>query len=77
MAGPEPGSQVPTVLGIGAEDALHALDLLGVLVDVVTEAEADPDDAAARRGLGDQDGSLEVRAGAAVEFDAEGHRSAT
>ncbi len=51
VAGPEPGSVVPGVLGIPVADAVVALSDLGIAVDVRTEAEADPDDALRRSGL--------------------------
>jgi penicillin-binding protein 1A len=50
VAGPEPGSVLPMVLGFPTGDAVARLEATGVAVSVVIEAESDPDDAANRSG---------------------------
>ncbi|MDX1450807.1 MAG: PASTA domain-containing protein, partial [Acidimicrobiia bacterium] len=51
VAGPEPGTVVPGVLGIPVAEAVIRLQDLGIEVEVRTEAEADPEDALRRSGL--------------------------
>ncbi len=51
VAGPEPGSVVPGLLGFPADHAVSELDGLGMSAQVVIEAESDPDDAARRPGV--------------------------
>ncbi|MCB2223915.1 MAG: PBP1A family penicillin-binding protein [Actinobacteria bacterium] len=51
LAGPEPGTAVPDVLGMDVEAARDALQAAGLAVVVRVEAESDPADALARAGL--------------------------
>jgi penicillin-binding protein 1A len=51
VAGPEPGSVIPSVLGFPVDHAISELSGIGVTVDVRTEAEADPTDATRRAGM--------------------------
>ncbi|HHC09423.1 MAG TPA: PBP1A family penicillin-binding protein [Actinobacteria bacterium] len=51
VAGPRPGSVLPTFVGLPLETVRLRADELGLDLVVVTEAEADPEAAAARRGL--------------------------
>ncbi len=51
VAGPEPGSTVPSVLGFPVDQATAELQAIGVAVEVITEAEANPNDAARRSGV--------------------------
>ncbi len=51
VAGPAPGSLVPSVLGRPAEDARGRMRSAGLAVEVVVTPEAEPEDAAARSGL--------------------------
>ncbi len=51
VAGPAPGSVVPSVLGLPPAEAQQRLAAAGLTAEVVVTAESDPDDAAARRGL--------------------------
>jgi 1A family penicillin-binding protein len=51
VAGPEPGSVIPSLLGFPLQQAVNELDQIGVAVRVVTEAEANPDDAKRRTGV--------------------------
>lgn len=51
VAGPEPGSVVPSVLGFPADQAAAELAEIGVGTEIITEAESDPDDAARRPGV--------------------------
>jgi penicillin-binding protein 1A len=51
VAGPEPGSVIPIVLGLPLEQAQAELSALGVEVEVVTEAESIAEDAGRRAGL--------------------------
>lgn len=48
VAGPEPGSVVPSVLGFPAGQARSELAQIGVGVQLIIEAESNPDDAARR-----------------------------
>ena len=50
LAGPQPGSEVPDVLGMTIEGALAEFDIFGISVDVLTEQESDPEDALRRAG---------------------------
>ena len=50
VAGPEPGSVVPAVLGLTVADAVARLSASGIAADVVVEAESIPEDAVARSG---------------------------
>jgi penicillin-binding protein 1A len=50
LAGPQPGSEVPDVLGMTIEGALAEFDIFGIPVDVLTEQESDPEDAVRRAG---------------------------
>ncbi len=51
VAGPAPGSVVPSVLGLPPAEAQQRLAAAGLTAEVVVTAESDPDEAAARRGL--------------------------
>jgi penicillin-binding protein 1A len=51
VAGPEPGSVIPSLIGFPLAQAVKDLEDIGVAVDVITEAEADPNDAARRTGV--------------------------
>jgi beta-lactam-binding protein with PASTA domain len=51
VAGPEPGSVIPSVVGFPIDHALSELDAIGVTVEVIQAAEANPDDAARRSGV--------------------------
>ena len=51
VAGPEPGSAVPGLLGLPLADAIGRLEDAGRVFEVVTEAESIPEDAARRSGL--------------------------
>ncbi len=51
VAGPEPGSTIPAVLGFPLELAIERLEADSVRYQVVTEAESDPDDARSRAGM--------------------------
>lgn len=51
VAGPEPGSVIPSVLGFSVERAQAELRAIGVRVVVIEEAEDDPEEAARRTGL--------------------------
>ena len=51
LAGPEPGSVIPSVLGFQLDHARSELDQLGVQAAVHIEPESDPDDAARRTGM--------------------------
>ncbi|MDH3261746.1 MAG: transglycosylase domain-containing protein [Acidimicrobiia bacterium] len=51
VAGPEPGSVVPSVVGFPLDHAVADLSALGVTVEVVEVAESNPDDAARRAGV--------------------------
>jgi penicillin-binding protein 1A len=50
LAGPEPGTLVPGVLGLAAGAARRSLETLGITVVIAREAEADPEDALLRSG---------------------------
>ena len=50
VAGPEPGTVTPFVLGLLRDDALALLNAAGLQVEVITRAESDPEDASARTG---------------------------
>ncbi len=50
VAGPAPGSQVPSVLGLTTDEAADRLRSAGLVATVVETPEADPDDAADRTG---------------------------
>ncbi|MBT8247489.1 MAG: PBP1A family penicillin-binding protein [Acidimicrobiia bacterium] len=50
LAGPEPGAVMPSVLGLTMEDARTELDLFGIPMQFIEEAESDPSDAARRAG---------------------------
>ena len=49
-AGPDPAAATPQLLGLGADEAAAELALRGIGIEVIVEAESDPDDAARRRG---------------------------
>jgi len=51
VAGPEPGSVVPSVVGFPVEHAVSELSTIGVKVEVVELAESNPDDASRRAGV--------------------------
>jgi beta-lactam-binding protein with PASTA domain len=51
VAGPEPGTTVPAVLGLPQAEAELRLADASIAPTVVVEAESDPDDAARRSGL--------------------------
>ena len=50
LAGPQPGSEVPDVLGMTIEGALAEFEIFGIPVDVMTTRESDPEDAIRRAG---------------------------
>ena len=51
VAGPEPGSVVPSVVGFPLGQALSELSAIGVSVEVIEAAESNPDDAVRRAGV--------------------------
>ena len=51
VAGPEPGSVIPSVLGFPGGQAEAELAVIGVGVEIIIEAESDPFDAARRPGV--------------------------
>ncbi len=51
VAGPEPGSVLPSLLGFPVGQAVAELQAIGAAVRIVTEPEANPDDAARRTGV--------------------------
>ena len=51
MAGPEPGSVVPSVVGFPVDHAVSELSAIGVRVEVIEAAESNPDDALRRSGV--------------------------
>jgi beta-lactam-binding protein with PASTA domain len=51
VAGPEPGTTAPAMLGLPVGDAVTALENLGHRYLVITRAEADAESAAARSGM--------------------------
>ncbi|MDP8958097.1 MAG: PBP1A family penicillin-binding protein [Actinomycetota bacterium] len=51
VAGPEPGSVIPSVLGLPLEQAKSELEATGVSLVVIDQAEEVPEDAAQRSGL--------------------------
>ncbi|NOY54833.1 MAG: PBP1A family penicillin-binding protein [Actinobacteria bacterium] len=51
VAGPEPGSVIPSLLGFPVGQAVSELQAIGAAVEIVTEAEANPNDAARRTGV--------------------------
>jgi len=51
VAGPEPGSVIPSLLGFPVAQAVAKLQGIGAAVKIVTQAEANPDDAARRTGV--------------------------
>ncbi len=51
VAGPEPGTTVPAVLGLPRAEAEQRLAEASIMPTVVVEAESDPEDAASRSGL--------------------------
>lgn len=51
VAGPEPGSVVPSLVGFPLAQAVQELEDIGVAVNVITQAESDPNDAARRTGV--------------------------
>jgi serine/threonine-protein kinase len=51
VAGPEPGSVIPSLVGFPLGQAVQDLEDIGVGVKVITQAEADPNDAARRTGV--------------------------
>ncbi len=51
VAGPEPGSVVPSLVGFPLGQAVKELEDIGVAVEVITLAESDPNDAARRTGV--------------------------
>jgi penicillin-binding protein 1A len=51
VAGPEPGSVVPSVVGFPLDHALSELAIIGVTVEVVEASESNPDDATRRSGV--------------------------
>jgi len=51
VAGPEPGTTVPAVLGLPRAEAEQRLAEASITPTVVVEAESDPEDAASRSGL--------------------------
>lgn len=50
LAGPEPGATMPSVLGLTLDDARAELDLFGIPMRIIEEAESDPSDASRRAG---------------------------
>ncbi|MDR9452051.1 MAG: PASTA domain-containing protein, partial [Acidimicrobiia bacterium] len=51
VAGPEPGSVVPSVVGFPLDHAISDLTEMGVTVRVIEAAESNPDDASRRSGV--------------------------
>lgn len=51
VAGPAPGSVIPSLLGFQIDHAYAELEPMGVTIDIRVEAESDPDDAARRPGM--------------------------
>jgi hypothetical protein len=51
VAGPEPGSVVPSVVGFPVDHAVSELSAIGVRVEVIEAAESNPDDALRRSGV--------------------------
>ena len=51
VAGPAPGSVLPSLLGFQVDHAFAELEQFGFTVDVRVESESDPDDAARRSGM--------------------------
>ena len=51
VAGPEPGSVVPSVVGFPVDHAISELSAIGVKVDVIEAPESNPADAARRSGV--------------------------
>jgi penicillin-binding protein 1A len=51
VAGPEPGSVIPSLVGFPVDHALSELNAIGVTVEVIQSAEANPDDAVRRSGV--------------------------
>ena len=51
VAGPEPGSVVPSVVGFPLGQAISELSAIGVSIDVIEAAESNPDDASRRAGV--------------------------
>ncbi len=51
VAGPRPGAATPPLLGLPLDDATAVTEELGISLEVVMEADSDPEAAAARRGL--------------------------
>lgn len=51
VAGPEPGSVIPSVVGFPLDHALSELGQIGVGVEVIEAAESNPDDATRRSGV--------------------------
>jgi penicillin-binding protein 1A len=51
VAGPAPGSVLPSLLGFQIDHAFSELEEFGFTVDVRVEAESDPEDAARRSGM--------------------------
>ncbi len=51
VAGPEPGSVVPSVVGFPLGQAISELSAIGVSIDVIEAAESNPDDASRRTGV--------------------------
>jgi beta-lactam-binding protein with PASTA domain len=50
VAGPEPGTATPDVVGLTAAEARHALEAYGFVVEVVLSREANTDDAILHAG---------------------------
>ena len=51
VAGPDPAASTPQLLGFSVDQAAAELSERGIGIEVVVEAESDPDDAASRRGV--------------------------
>lgn len=51
VAGPEPGSVIPSVLGFPVDHAVSELGEIGISIEVITEAESNPEDAQRRAGV--------------------------
>lgn len=51
VAGPEPGSVIPSLVGFPVAQAVAELDAIGVAAEVRIESEANPDDARRRRSV--------------------------
>lgn len=51
VAGPEPGSVIPSVVGFPLGQAISELSAIGVSIDVIEAAESNPDDASRRAGV--------------------------